>query len=222
MKTLPAFATLVAVLASSAAAQASVTVYSDRLAFLAANSVAHAADFEGVAAGYKADPFVQDGIQVHNRAGGALYLAPANGAGTNPDNATQVLEADGDENFTISLNSGNSFGAIGFDFYSNAFGPAVISLFSSNGALLGSFTNTQAPNTIAFIGFSSTDAIGYVQSAVDRGWRENTAIDNVVVGARLAPPIGAVPEPGAWALMILGFGAIGATLRRRPGATAGV
>lgn len=26
---------------------------------------------------------------------------------------------------------------------------------------------------------------------------------------------GAVPEPGAWALMILGFGAVGATLRRR-------
>lgn len=29
------------------------------------------------------------------------------------------------------------------------------------------------------------------------------------------PPTGAVPEPGAWALMILGFGGVGATLRRR-------
>jgi len=39
-----------------------------------------------------------------------------------------------------------------------------------------------------------------------------------------APPlpgggVGAVPEPGVWALMILGFGAVGAMLRRRRGRT---
>jgi len=41
---------------------------------------------------------------------------------------------------------------------------------------------------------------------------KNVQIDNI----RLAPPPpGAVPEPAAWALMILGFGGVGATLRRR-------
>lgn len=30
-----------------------------------------------------------------------------------------------------------------------------------------------------------------------------------------APDVGAIPEPGAWAMMILGFGGVGAVLRRR-------
>jgi uncharacterized membrane protein YgcG len=36
--------------------------------------------------------------------------------------------------------------------------------------------------------------------------------NNLVVPA--PPPVGAVPEPGSWALMILGFGLIGSGLRR--------
>lgn len=41
---------------------------------------------------------------------------------------------------------------------------------------------------------------------------ETTRLDNVVLSG---PAPGAVPEPGTWALMIVGFGAAGATLRRR-------
>ena len=40
------------------------------------------------------------------------------------------------------------------------------------------------------------------------------------VGSNLAftlfGPAGAVPEPGTWAMMLLGFGVVGASLRRRP------
>jgi hypothetical protein len=39
-------------------------------------------------------------------------------------------------------------------------------------------------------------------------------LDNVVVNGELKPSA-AVPEPAAWALMILGFGAAGSALRRR-------
>ena len=39
-------------------------------------------------------------------------------------------------------------------------------------------------------------------------------------GGDLDIPVAAVPEPGAWALMIMGFGAMGATLRRRKSAVA--
>jgi hypothetical protein len=44
------------------------------------------------------------------------------------------------------------------------------------------------------------------------------AFDNVVLGAAVS---GAVPEPAAWLLMILGFGAAGAALRRRHADQAG-
>lgn len=45
--------------------------------------------------------------------------------------------------------------------------------------------------------------------ATDRG---GPGLDNLVLTGTLA---GGVPEPGAWALMILGFGAAGTALRRR-------
>ena len=38
-------------------------------------------------------------------------------------------------------------------------------------------------------------------------------LDNINVTALNAP--GAVPEPATWAMMMLGFGAMGASLRRR-------
>ncbi len=41
-----------------------------------------------------------------------------------------------------------------------------------------------------------------------------TASQLVVAPPAAAPPTGGVPEPAAWALMILGFGAAGAALRR--------
>jgi hypothetical protein len=44
--------------------------------------------------------------------------------------------------------------------------------------------------------------------------------DVTVNGAAFTPGTGAVPEPAAWALMILGFGGVGAVLRRRRAAAA--
>ena len=39
--------------------------------------------------------------------------------------------------------------------------------------------------------------------------------DNLVSGQTGAPPVGAVPEPSVWAMLLIGFGAIGGALRRR-------
>jgi hypothetical protein len=51
------------------------------------------------------------------------------------------------------------------------------------------------------------------QAGADESW----GVDNLTVTARLVdnPGPGGVPEPGAWALMILGFGGAGAVMRRR-------
>jgi hypothetical protein len=47
----------------------------------------------------------------------------------------------------------------------------------------------------------------------ERAGNQGLQIDNVILGDAA---VGGVPEPGAWALMILGFGGAGAALRRRP------
>lgn len=69
--------------------------------------------------------------------------------------------------------------------------------------------------TAAFFGFASSTALQSVEI-----WSSNAAggpvgeraniIDNLAI-SRIAL---AVPEPGAWALMLLGFGAVGAAMRR--------
>ena len=50
--------------------------------------------------------------------------------------------------------------------------------------------------------------------SIDFGGTANqTGYDNITFGS--ATPLGAVPEPGTWAMMLLGFGMIGFAMRRR-------
>lgn len=52
--------------------------------------------------------------------------------------------------------------------------------------------------------------------SVDFGGTANfIAFDNVTLGSATATPGGAVPEPATWAMMIGGFGAVGASMRYR-------
>lgn len=57
----------------------------------------------------------------------------------------------------------------------------------------------------------------YFTDGIVLRWGPNSfdaALDNIAFDVREAP-ISAAPEPSAWALMLLGFGGLGATLRRR-------
>ena len=46
------------------------------------------------------------------------------------------------------------------------------------------------------------------------GTANQTGFDNITFGSA-TPGTGAVPEPSTWAMMLLGFGAVGAAMRRR-------
>jgi hypothetical protein len=196
---------------TTAPAAALVTTYVTSGAFAAASSQTAFADFESEAWGYTANPLVSSGIRFTQLPGGhpniVPYIAPAGGAGTIPEAQSQVLEANGDENFRIELASNASFNAIGFNLYTNAYDAPVISLYTPGGTLIGSYAVPQAPHTFGYFGLTSTASIGWAVMIVDRGWVENTAIDNVSIGG--------VPEPASWAMLIAGMGGVGLAMRRR-------
>lgn len=56
----------------------------------------------------------------------------------------------------------------------------------------------------------------------DNGNQGALAVDDITVDVRLAAVAGAVPEPATWAMMMLGFGSLGAMLRRRRAGALGV
>jgi len=203
-----------AALAMSGAAQAAVTLYTTQAAFDAAATVTNLEDFTGLSQGVKstATIAVRNGIDFVNQPGGNsqhdLFVVSANSGLLAAPNPTAVLSADGDENFRISLHSGASFTAFAFTFLTNDYAAPVISLYGASG-LIQSFTLTQGTNTSAFIGFVSSTPILYVQDIVDRGYIDNTAIDDVQIGTA------AVPEPATWMSLILGLGLAGAAIRRR-------
>lgn len=192
-------------------AAAAVNTYLTPAAFDAASRRIAGTDFESDAAGYTVNPLVSGGIRFTQIPGGhpsiIPYIAPPGGAATSPEAQSQVLEANGDENFRFELASNASFNAIGFNLYTNAYAAPVVSLYTPGGALIGSYIVPQAPDTLGFFGLTSTMAIGSAVMIVDRGWVQNVAIDNVSLGA--------IPEPASWAMLIAGFALIGATMRRR-------
>ncbi|MGL4540913.1 MAG: PEPxxWA-CTERM sorting domain-containing protein [Polymorphobacter sp.] len=87
----------------------------------------------------------------------------------------------------------------------------VWSGLGGTGSLLGSGTffsppGAFAPGSVAFSGTAKSITLSGTNGS-DFGW------DDVTFGA-------AVPEPASWALMIAGFGMVGAAMRRRKLATA--
>lgn len=110
--------------------------------------------------------------------------------------------------------------------------PTDLSSFSSggfgldsSGALLGlsdfSYSDTLASEddyalyTLGFTAASAGVAFAFVQA--QGGDNIGPILDNVSLAT--SSPTGAIPEPSTWALMLVGFGSLGAMLRRRRAAT---
>ena len=116
----------------------------------------------------------------------------------------------------------------GFSFFyaSNAFDAGVVTVYdglNATGNILASLSltpnggNCQGdPNGTPFCQFDpfGVTFMGTAFSVDFGGVANQIAFDNVTLGSA-TPGMGAVPEPATWAMLILGFGLIGAAVRRQ-------
>ncbi len=112
---------------------------------------------------------------------------------------TQALATTSGQSYLISFDLQNLNG--GSNFYDVLFGG--VSLFSASNS--GAFGYTNFSTTATATGASTLLAFNF------RNDPSFFTLDNVSVTA----VNGAVPEPATWAMMLIGFGAIGASMRRR-------
>jgi hypothetical protein len=159
-------------------------------------------------------PFPQN-FNISNSSGTNALIAPGIGAG---------------DGGILQRKDGGVFSLTSVDMFTTGFGfPTPYNLFFSSKDLLGgqsAFTvmvpgfdmSTPISNTRVNIDFG---LLGRAQNIVEFRWSNPAGprqFDNFVVTKVLG--VGAVPEPATWIFMILGFGAVGASMRRRNGAKA--
>jgi len=118
---------------------------------------------------------------------------------------------------TMTRIGGGSFGISSFD--------AAVAFLGGTGGIELLGTHGDSSTAVASFGLTDTHATFALGAAFDNlvslrfssipggGFGEaGISIDNLVIDERATT---GVPEPAAWALMILGFGSAGAALRRR-------
>lgn len=108
--------------------------------------------------------------------------------------------------------------AFGFDFM-EVRGHASTYTIDVGGILMAAASGGSASSFFGYTSNVAFSSITFTQSPVDDQHFDFYSVDNVSYGT-MKPPIGvdvpsAVPEPTTWALMVMGFGGLGAMLRRR-------
>lgn len=188
-KTLITLSALLSTVALAAPASAAVTVFTDQTSFLAALAGTTLEDFE--------DAVLAPGLSISSPSGtitGGVF--------------SDLISAPGSTTFNFASPI-IAFGGL-FDLAGPG-GPGTgLAITMVPGGDLG----TEIPRTISggFFGFISTDGINSVSltNGTQSAGQETYTLDNLIFADATA-----VPEPGTWALSILGFGVIGAAMRRR-------
>jgi PEP-CTERM motif len=156
---------------------------------------------------YETTGFANLNIRSGNGLGGFYYCAGCNGSFT--------LHFD-----QTSLGNANGVGGVGIDILANdrQLPYSALVTFGNNDTQLFALPILDFnPGSPAFFGLTSDRQILSIAFGPNGGTTQSGgfAIDNLTIGAA-----GAVPEPASWAMLIAGFGLVGATARRRRAVTA--
>ena len=174
----------------SSASQAAVTVYTDQSAFAAAMGTLTTEDFN--------DAVLVPGLSITTNAGTI-------GSGVFNDRVFR-----GGDTTTFSF-AGGARGAGGiFDLTPGGFGQALSFTLNLSGGGTELVPSEIASTVGTFFGFISTNRFDsfLITAGSNAGSAETYTLDNLQFG-------GAVPEPGTWMLMVVGFGLVGAGMRKR-------
>jgi hypothetical protein len=151
----------VALAAAAHSAKAQITVFTDLASFqAAAPSATVKSTFEGFSTGEVGD-ITDGGLSFANNGGGPLYILDPSTGGTSPAPQSKILTANGNERFDITFGATTPT-AVGFQTYTNSFAPPVVSFFNAANAQIGSVTLSQGPDTLGFLGVTSTVPIARV------------------------------------------------------------
>lgn len=118
--------------------------------------------------------------------------------------------------FEYSLDAANVFSGTWTAIPSLTFTPLVlVTAPATGGALNGNLTTLARTGSALGLGIEDGDTFAFRWANFDSsGTDTGLAVDNFSITATLAP-VALVPEPSTWALLILGFGAVGGAMRRR-------
>lgn len=196
---------VIAALASPAAA--ATVVFGDRTSFAATLGTSVTDDYSNpgyqfiqsnaaMSAVLGETDYVSTGFSDLNIVAGGAYCAGCNGSFQLSFGTTSVTSGGGvyGVGFDIPLNGVPNYSAL------VTFGDASTTLYALPGGF-GGFFGITSDLQIADIHFGPNGQVSTSGSF---------SIDNLTIGAA-----GAIPEPSAWALLILGFGLVGAAMRGR-------
>jgi len=165
-------------------AQPQVTPYNDLAAFQAASTTTIQATFDSLppATGIPS-PLIQGSVVLNVLPGARPFQVepPGDDLVSLAPHTSNVLVQNGNEDFDMTF-SGLPPTAVGFDTYTNAFGPPIVTVFDTNTILIGTFALVQPPQTLGFFGVTSSVPIGRIHWLADRGGLLDTGIDTIRVG----------------------------------------
>lgn len=201
---------------SASGAKAGIVSYGSAVAFDAATTGDTMYSFAGLAPSDSFTDFpmgVTVGTTTFTSAGDLFAIGPAAGFGTYgvPYLSGQVNGASGMANLSLTNLSVTAFGFDYGSYYTD--NPGDILDITVNGLNSYEVVLPTTASTTSFIGFTSTASINSITiSNTSDPTRSAVDLTDFTTGSAA---VSGVPEPSTWAMMLLGFGALGVLAYRK-------